>query len=243
MTLAKDVSATTYDFLLGQTGSLERRDVLLACVAATAADGSPKQTRAALVYALQRGLPEPMLRETLLEIAPLAGTVRAEQALAALADAVTEAEQPADPFASLLDPKERKVAPTARSSPEDEQPGSSSSLLDRVHGERAPKLRARLEGRSRSLAAWLEHDLYARAFTRSGLTPLQRTLVALGAVFPLDAREVLLDWVHAAAGAGADAASLWLVAETLARLFRESPEIKTALSAFDVALGRRVRAD
>ncbi|HZU99303.1 MAG TPA: hypothetical protein VFF73_21530 [Planctomycetota bacterium] len=196
-----------------------------------------------LVYALQRGLSESLLRETLLEISPLAGAVRAEQALTALAEAVTEAEQPSDPFASLLDPKERKVAPSARSSPEDDQPGPASSLLDRVHGERASKLRARLGGRSRSLAAWLEHDLYARAFSRSGLTPLQRALVALGAVFPLDAREVVLDWVHAAVGAGADAASLWLVSETLARLFRESPEIKTALSAFEAALGRRVRAD
>jgi alkylhydroperoxidase/carboxymuconolactone decarboxylase family protein YurZ len=240
MALAKDVSAATYDFLLGRTGTLEKRDVLLACVAATAADGSARQTRECLIYALQRGVTPGALREALLEVAPLAGAVRAEQSLVALGVAVVEAEKPSDPFAQLLDPKERKVPPTAVASPDDEQ-AAGPSQLDAVHGDRASRLRARLASRSKALARSVEEDLYARTFARSGLTRLQRALVALGACFPLDAREQVADWVHAARLAGADDDSLWLVAETLARLFRESPEIANATAGFEAILGRRVR--
>lgn len=240
MALAKDVSAATYDFLLGQTGTLDKRDVLLACVAATAADGSARQTREILIYALQRGAAPAALREALLEVAPLAGSVRSEQALAALSEAVTEAEKPSDPFAALLDPRERKVPPSAVSSPDDVQPRGTSQL-DSLHGERAARIRARLASRSKALAGWVEDDLYARALARTGLTKMQRALVALGAVFPLDARDPVMDWVHAARWAGADDASLWAVSETLARLFRESPEIRSAVSAFEGILGRRAR--
>ncbi len=240
MALAKDVSAATYDFLLGTTGALDKRDVLLACVAATAADGGARQTREVLIYALQRGAKAETLREVLLELAPLAGAVRSEQALAALGEAVSEAEKPSDPFAQLLDPKERKVAPSAVSSPDDEQ-ASGSSTLDSVHGERSAKLRARLAARSKQLARWVEDDLYARAFTRSGLTRLQRALVALGAVFPLDAKEQVADWVHACKLAGAADDSLWAVSETLARLFKESAETRNALEGFASILGRRVK--
>lgn len=239
MPLAKDVSAATYDFLLGQTGSLAQRDALLACVAATAADGSPRQTREALIHALQRGLSASELREALLEVALFAGAVRCEQALFALGEAVTEAEKPSDPFAALLDPKERKVPPSAASSPGDDQP-SGSIAFDTVLGERASKVRARLAVRSKWLGKRVEEDL-TRVFARTGLTSLQRALVALGAVFPLDARDQVADWVHAAKVAGADDASLWLLAETLARLFRDTPEIKNALSGFEAILGRRVK--
>ena len=238
--LAKDVSAPTYDFLLGQPGALDRKDALLACVAATAADGSARATREILIYALQRGLAAGMLREALLEIAPLAGAVRAEQALAALAEATVEAEKPTDPFSSLLEPRERKVAPASAIGIDDDAPAGPSAL-DAVHGERAARLRARLADRSKALARWLDEDLYGRVFARPGLTPLQRALVALGAVFPLESRDATADWVHAARSGGASAAALWMLADTLARLFRESPEIKVALSGFESILGRRVR--
>ncbi len=237
--LAKDVSAATYDFLLGQTGSLDRRDVLLACVAATAADGAPRPVREILVYGLQRGLDAGALREALLEVAPLAGAIRAEQALAALGEATVEAEKPSDPFASLLEPRERKEAPRGGSSPEDEAP-SGPSVLDSVHGERAARVRARIAGRSKALAGWLEDDLYKRVFARQGLTVLQRALVALGASFPLDARESVADWVSAARTAGADEASLWATADTLARLFKDGPEVRNALAGFGSVLGRRI---
>jgi alkylhydroperoxidase/carboxymuconolactone decarboxylase family protein YurZ len=246
--LAKDVSAPTYDFLLGQPGALDRRDALLACVAATAADGSARPTREILIYALQRGLTAAMLREALLEIAPLAGAVRAEQALAALAEASVEAEKPTDPFASLLEPKERKVAPSSAAPVNDDAPsgpstelGTGPTALDAVHGERAAKLRGRVAGRSKALARWIEEDLYGRVLARPGLTPLQRALVGLGAVFPLESRDWAADWVHAARSQGASDAALWMLADTLARLFRESPEIKVGLSGFDSILGRRVR--
>src|SRR5205807_829904 len=144
--LAKSLSPTTIDILLGQTGGLDARDALLACVAAIASDGSPRALETILIHALQRGVPAAELREVLLEIAPLAGSVRAERALA-----------------------------------------------------------------------------------------------ALGAVFPLDARAPLEDFIHAARGAGVSGASLWAIADLLARMFQEGPETRSAVQSFEVVLGRRAR--
>src|SRR5581483_2520968 len=108
-------------------------------------------------------------------------------------------------------------------------------------GEGAAKIRARIASRSKALAKWVEDDLSARGFARSGLTRLQRALVALGATFPLDAPDATADWVHAVRALGASDESLRFVSDTLARLFREAPEIRNALAGFDAVLGRRVR--
>jgi alkylhydroperoxidase/carboxymuconolactone decarboxylase family protein YurZ len=248
MALAKDVSGTTLDFLLSQTGSLARRDAVLACVAATAADGHKKQLREILLHALKGGVSPALLREVLLEVAALAGLPRGEEALAALAESLAEADVPTDPFAALLEPRERREQrPEAALPTEDPEPASdaarASAELEAVHGERAATLRARLARRSKALARWAEEDLYGRVFGRPGLTRAQRVLVAVGALFPLDARASLEDFVHAARRLGSSPEALYALADTLARLFKEGPETREALLAFTIVLGRRSRPD
>jgi alkylhydroperoxidase/carboxymuconolactone decarboxylase family protein YurZ len=245
MPIARDVKPATLNFVLGGNSPLARHDALLACVAAVVADGSFRQSREIILFALKDGVAPALVREAILHVAPLAGVVRAETGLAALEKAAEELERPSDPLAQLLGGPQKKGgdAKDALDAQDEKPAGDAVKMMKDALGDQAGEVEGRLARRSRTLARWVKDALFAGAFGRGGLAVEKRVLLTVAALYPLDARPALETWLRALEAKGMAKDALWTLQDVLARLFQDGAEAKSALSAFEAVLGRKARDD
>jgi alkylhydroperoxidase/carboxymuconolactone decarboxylase family protein YurZ len=228
MPLAKDLKPATFGFLLGPPGPLAREDAVLALVTAVTADGGFRAAKEVMLFALNDGHSPALIREAILHAAPFAGLVRVETGLAALGHAGEEREKPANPLDLVLGAVPKRTGESKALDPDDEKPLAAV----------VPPFEPRGARRSKTLARWFKDQLFGQVFGR-GLTVERRLLLSIAAIFPLDARLALEEVVTAAKAKGAAPAALWALHDLLSNLFRDGPEVKAALRAFENVLGRR----
>ena len=245
MANARKIQASTLQFLLTDSNGLEMEELLLALVASVVADGHSGATFELIKFALDHEVPAAAIREALLQLSALAGPYRAQQGLRSLRRIGSERAKPKDAFSALMgggdgakldvdtqrDPKPGDAADDA------EAATAAAETLGRVHGPDTGSLEAQLDKPSETLARWLRHDLYGRAWNRPGLSQRARLLISIGALYALEQREPLAAFVRAARHDGLNVTQLWSVHSLLNRMFQEGRHQELGERGFADAIG------
>lgn len=246
MANARPISSSTLQFLLADTGGLDTKALVLPIAAALASDGHFQASRDFYRFAQEQGIRAAELREAIYQAGPIAGLFRVKQALEALAGSAQKQNKTANAFDALMggggggaaDPEARQESEALREDV-DEPEAIAAARLEAVHCQDAGAWSKGLRARSETLAAWIERELYGRQFGRSRLDIKLRTLIAIGALYPLELADDLAAFVAAARHQGQTTRALWHLHQQLARMFQGGRVSEVALRGFEKSLGKK----
>ncbi len=164
---------------------------LLARIAGLAALGRERPLGEAFLAARKGGVPLRAVRETLLQVFLFAGFPRTVNA---------------------LDVLERSLGPLPPVVPERLPPGAARRrgrlLFDRVYGEHAGPVLARIGSRHREFRDWILEDAYGKVLGRPGLPAAERECIAVALLAVLDLPRQQAAHLRGALRCGATAAEV-----------------------------------
>lgn len=247
MAHAKKMSQATLQFLITDTGGLDLEDLSLSIIAALAADGHAQALRDGFNFALDQKVMAVNIREAVFHITPFAGHYRAQQALKILKKVGAERAKPTDAFSAImgggpsaeLDKATQADVGKPSADEESKRVERASQQFDKIHKSSLSESKKQRDEPSLTLGHWLNQDIYGRQFARPKLAFQTRLLLSVAALFSLEMKAPLSQWLRASKDNGLSVAQLWHIHGLLKRLFRDGHHQVVAEDAFKEVLGAK----